>query len=117
MTTDFGWRNFMVDSTEAALTEILRKLNQEVIPGISKVREDIAVIQEGNKSRASNMIRHSLAIEELEDIIKGNGSRKGLSTRIELVENWIGSQVWMQRIIVGAVVSEIVGLVILLFIR
>ena len=105
----------MADNIEIMVAEVLKKLNGEVIPGISELRKEVAVIQEGNRSRALETIRIAAHVDELEDIIKGDGNRKGLSTRIELMETWIGNQVWIQRIIVGAVVAEIVGLFILLF--
>lgn len=52
-------------------------------------------------------------VDKMDEAIRGNG-KVGLITRMELVEKWINDQVWVQRLIYSVLITEGLGMIILL---
>lgn len=68
-----------------------------VIEKIDNLQEDVGAIR--------------LDVKEIRKSIYGNGDKEGgMTGRLRLVENWIESQTWFQRLMIAVLVSEGIGI-------
>jgi len=58
-------------------------------------------------------------ISEIDKMLRGgNGlSNTGLISKVNMIENWISTRTWYERIIISAIAAELIGLIFLLITR
>lgn len=87
------------------LNEVISKLDKDVIPAISELRTSVQVLSVKFTSKCDD-------IDKVIVDVGGNG-KAGLKVDVEVIKRWIDSQTWWQRLIVGAIVANIIGLIFL----
>ena len=97
-------------------------LKKDLINGISAISKEIVSLKDGGISAISkdivslkeDGIKRTEKIDGLREVLFGNGdeAKTGIIGRIEITEKWIDNQIWLQRLIVGLIVSEGVGLIV-----
>jgi hypothetical protein len=79
---------------------------------LSDIKSDVLTIE-----RCADELRLKTVpiddISTLKKAVYGNGGI-GLIGKVEKLQDWVANQVWFQRLIIGAIVSQIVVLIILL---
>ena len=79
---------------------------------LSDIKGDVIIIERC----ADELKLKTVPIDDISTLKKavfGNGSI-GLIGKVEKIQDWIANQVWFQRLIIGAVVTQVVVLIILL---
>lgn len=94
--------------SESELQKVIDKLISKVEKmevDVQEIRSDVRYIKEAGNKRDESL-------EEIDESLRGNG-KPGLTSRITQVESWIESQKKFQWIVIAALVSELIGLVLL----
>jgi hypothetical protein len=85
--------------------------NEVKFEEINKVLNDVAVDVAVIKTKADNIAavveENRGGVKGLVDTVKGNES-SGLLIRTDRIERWIENRVWFERIIIGAVVIQVI---------
>lgn len=95
--------------TNGLLLAALRTVYQEVKDvkfDLVKVQELIGVVENFDEDAKER----SETLKSLDQSIRGNG-KPGLNERISLIEDWVGGQIWFQRLLVGVIIAELIGLI------
>lgn len=92
------------------LDEILKTLNEAILPAIAGVKSDI---RDGNTRRElleNKVIENTQEIRKHRDSLYGNG-KVGIIRMIESIKEWVDSRKWYERILVVAITSETIALI------
>lgn len=84
----------------------------ELIVSVRKLHEEIAVVRAEIGYVKENGKKRDEMIQELDEAIRGNG-KEGLNSQVSVIKKWIDNQIWFQRLIIGVVITEVIGLIFL----
>lgn len=77
-------------------------------------KELIATMLEKLDNFGTTLLEVRNDVKDLRKAIYGNGEQNaGAMGRLKLLEDWKENRIWFERVIIGALVGETIGLVIL----
>lgn len=79
---------------------------------LSGLRKDVDEVEDCTDNlKARTMPVDDIAV--LKKIVFGNGNI-GLVGKVDRIEQWMANQVWFQRLVIGAIVGQVIVIVVLL---
>lgn len=110
------------DSRDASLVVFQKDYyveHQKLVSDVARHDQDLSEIKDDIKDIADctdQLKTRTMPIDDikkLKEIILGNGS-VGLVGRIDRIERWMENQVWFQRLVIGAIVGQVIVIIVLL---
>ncbi len=116
LTSTIGTLVERMDKRDAILAEFQSRYyveHQKITSSVVEHAKDISEIEE-SVSQIQTRTAPLDDSKKLRDVVFGNGS-VGLVGRISKMEDWVAAQIWFQRLLIGAIVGQVVTLIVLLF--
>jgi hypothetical protein len=90
------------------IQKVLDKLNDEVIPSINEIKTELALVKNNTEHLGKEMERVQKDVNGIEKTLYGKDNEEGLVGRIKSVEDWKTNRVWAERVVIVAVLGDIV---------
>lgn len=84
------------------ILELVNNRNRDIDSDINDLKVDLT----------AKMLEMKNDIQKLKEAIYGNG-KQGINSEISQINKWIESRVWLERLLGGAVIVQIIGLAFL----
>jgi hypothetical protein len=87
------------------IRDLIAKLDTQVIPAINTMKTDMGVLSAKFTDKCDDL-------DKVITDVGGNG-KIGLKTEVELIKKWIETQTWWQRLLIGVIVTNVIGMIII----
>lgn len=105
--------------------EVIKIVKATMLPDIHALqnsvellRKDIQYLLENREKRDrevnDDMGKLRSEIHDIRITLYGNGKQEGLETRLTRINDWMNARIWFERLVIGALVVQILGFLILI---